>query len=210
MKYVDLTHLIEPNMPVFPGTEQPEFEYPVSIAKDGFLETKLHMYSHTGTHMDAPAHLIEGKPFLNEMDITQYCGKAAVIDATNVDIWIDLDMLLKYEETINKIDFILIKTGWDKLWGKANYFEDFPCLSKEACEWLVSKNIKGIGLDTISIDPVSSMDMVNHMIVLGSDMVIIENLKDLNLLGGEIVQFFTFPLNFVNSDGSPVRAVAAY
>ncbi len=210
MKYIDLTHLIEPDMPVFPGTEQPEFEYPVSIDKDGFLETKLHMYSHTGTHMDAPAHLIEGKPFLNEMDIAQYCGKATVIDATNVEKWIDLNMLLKYEELINKIDFVLIKTGWDKLWGKANYFENFPCLSKEACEWLVSKNIKGIGLDTISIDPVSSTDMVNHMIILGSDMVIIENLKNLNLLGSEIVQFFTFPLNFINSDGSPVRAVAAY
>ncbi len=52
--------------------------------------------------------------------------------------------------------------------------------------------------------------MVNHMIVLGSDIVIIENLKNLNLLGSEIVQFFTFPLNFINSDGSPVRAVAAY
>ncbi len=119
-------------------------------------------------------------------------------------------MLLKYEELINKIDFVLIKTGWDKLWGKPNYFENFPCLSKEACEWLVSKNIKGIGLDAISIDPVTSTDMVNHMIVLGSDIVIIENLKNLNLLGSEIVQFFTFPLNFINSDGSPVRAVAAY
>lgn len=209
MKYIDLTQLIEPNMPVFPGTEQPEFEYPVSIEKDGFLETKLHMYSHTGTHMDAPAHLIEGKPYLNDMDITKYCGDAVLIDVEEGVKIITLQHIKKYENEITKSDFVIIKTGWSKFWGKDEYFGDFPVLDTEATEWLVSKNLKGIGLDTISIDPVNSTKMPNHMIVLDKELIIIENLTNLSAIGSSSCKFFCFPLKFKNSDGSPIRAVAA-
>lgn len=210
MKYIDLTHVMRPDMPVFPGTEKPVFEKPVSIEKDGFLETQFHMYSHTGTHMDAPAHLLQGQPYLNEMDVSQFCGKAVVLDVKTAKGWIEIEHLRPYEEQIQKADFVILKTGWSQFWGQNRYFEAFQCLSVEAVEWLVNKALKGIGLDTISIDPVDSKDMPNHKIVLGRQMVIIENLTNLDALEAEVVDFFCFPLKFEASDGSPIRAVAAY
>ena len=59
MLTVDLTHIIHPDMPVYPGTEQPVFEAGTSLEIEGFLEKKISFFSHTGTHMDAPAHIIK-------------------------------------------------------------------------------------------------------------------------------------------------------
>ena len=66
MKVIDLTHTIREDMPVYPGTETPELSPASSYEKDGFKETLLHMYSHTGTHMDPPAHLYEGRTTLDQ------------------------------------------------------------------------------------------------------------------------------------------------
>lgn len=52
MKVTDLTHIIDTDMPVFPGTEPPIFELANTFEKDGFREAKITMYSHTGTHID--------------------------------------------------------------------------------------------------------------------------------------------------------------
>lgn len=60
MKIVDLSHTISPDMPAYPGTEQPIFKIGRTIENDGFLEKEITLYSHTGTHIDAPAHLIKG------------------------------------------------------------------------------------------------------------------------------------------------------
>ena len=60
MKVIDLTHMIESTMPVYPGTEPPIFEPANTYEKDGFKETKITMFTHTGTHMDPPAHLYQG------------------------------------------------------------------------------------------------------------------------------------------------------
>ena len=64
MRVLDLTHTIAENMPVYPGTETPIFVGANTYEKDGFKETKLTMYTHTGTHMDPPAHLFAGRTTL--------------------------------------------------------------------------------------------------------------------------------------------------
>ena len=60
MTVIDLTHTIREDMPVYPGTEQPRLTTACTVSQCGYRETLLHMYSHTGTHMDAPAHMIDG------------------------------------------------------------------------------------------------------------------------------------------------------
>lgn len=87
--------------------------------------------------------------------------------------------------------------------------EIFPVLSKVACSWLINFELKGVGLDVISIDPVDdTLDLINHRIVLGKGMVIIENLTNLDLIGDELFTFSCLPLKIENADGSPVRAIA--
>jgi len=76
MKIIDLTHSISPNMPVYPGTEPPVFITGCSIDDISFLEKKITLYSHTGTHMDAPAHLIKGSKTLDLLPIEHFYGKA--------------------------------------------------------------------------------------------------------------------------------------
>ena len=84
MRIVDFTHIIEPTMPVYPGTEPPHLTAANTYEKDGFRETLLEIYSHTGTHMDAPAHIIPGRPTLDTLPTERFVGKALVIDCSCV------------------------------------------------------------------------------------------------------------------------------
>ena len=84
MKIIDLTHTISGEMPVYPGTEKPKLSAANTIAADGFKETILNMYSHTGTHTDSPAHLFENGKSLDEFPASMFCGKAVMLDCRNV------------------------------------------------------------------------------------------------------------------------------
>ena len=118
MKVIDLTHNIKENMPVFPGTEPPKLAPASTFETDGFRETLLTMFSHTGTHMDAPAHVREDGITLDKFPADKFVGKAIVIDCSDLsegDI-IDISYIDKYKVMIEYADFVLFKTNWDKYW----------------------------------------------------------------------------------------------
>jgi arylformamidase len=210
MGLIDLTHVVKPGMTVFPGTEPPVFEIGSSIDRDGFEEKKITMFSHTGTHMDAPAHIIAGARRLDEFPIGKFSGRACVVDVNrNAAGKIDLEVLKSRAEAILESDFVILRSGWSQRWDSAEYFRDFPVLSPDAAHWLVDANIKGVGLDMISVDEVDSTDFAVHNILLGADLVIIENLTNLEALPDSELTFYCFPLRIEQADGSPVRAVAA-
>ena len=83
MRVLDFTHRIEPDMPVYPGTEPPRLSPANTYEKDGFRETLLSLYSHTGTHMDAPAHLFAHQPTLDALPAAQFVGPALVVDCSD-------------------------------------------------------------------------------------------------------------------------------
>jgi len=209
MEILDLTHLIEPGMPVFPGTEPPEIMEANTIKKDGFKEKKLSMYSHTGTHMDAPAHLFDGGKTLDQYDIGRFFGKAFLVDVVDQGGKIGKKVLESFEKQFYEADYALFHTGWSAYWGKDEYFSNFPCLDNEAAAYLASFQLKGVGFDTISADPVEDSTLANHRVFLGKEMVIVENLKNLDKLTGEGFFWFScMPLKTIDADGSPVRASA--
>lgn len=208
MKLFDMTHLIKEDMPVFPGTERPILKIANTIEKDGFKETLMSMFSHTGTHMDAPSHIFEDRKNLDEFDIAYFSGEAFVMDFSQKQMGekIDIDEVSKYEEKINRSDYVIIRTGWDRYWGMDEYYQEFPVLTKEATEYIVQKKIRGIGLDTISLDSMKDSLLQNHRIVLSSDMVIIENLTGLEVFGEELFTVYFMPLKYKAADGAPIRA----
>jgi kynurenine formamidase len=209
MNFIDLTHVVQPGMTVFPGTEAPVFEVGSSIEADGFEEKKITMFSHTGTHMDAPAHIIPGAMTLDQFDIEQFGGKACVVDVSGIEnAKIEVGTLEARAEAIGVCDFVILRSGWDRLWESEEYFEGFPVLSPEAAQWLVEAGIKGLGIDMISVDEVDSTDFAVHNILLDANLVIIENLTNLELLPDSVFSFYCFPLRIDQADGSPVRAVA--
>ncbi len=206
MKIIDLTHHIKPDMAVFPGTEQPVFQ---KIDIEGYRELKMTLYTHTGTHMDAPYHIINNARTLDAFPIDKFTGRAMVIDCRNLtNEKITTDFLAPFEERIARISFLLLNSGWHAKWNTPEYFGNFPTLTAEAALWLTKFNLKGIGLDTISLDPVTDMALPNHHIVLKNEILIIENLTNLNSLPSGEFTFQCFPLKIENADGSPVRAVA--
>lgn len=211
MKVIDLTHAIRPHMPVYPGTEPPSLVPANSYEKDGFRETKLSIYSHTGTHIDAPAHLFADKKTLDDFPASQFVGKALVIDCRHLGAAeaITLAELAPYGNAVHEVDFLLFCTGWDKYWGTPAYFGDYPCIDGDVLALILAGNYKGIGFDVISLDAMHHDPLGRHRILFSQKEIInIENLKDLHLLGSEPVMFACLPLKVENADGCPARAVA--
>ncbi|MBI9102487.1 MAG: cyclase family protein [Spirochaetales bacterium] len=209
MKIIDLTHEICQGMPVFPGTEPPVLLDANTFENSGFREKKISMYSHTGTHIDAPAHMLKEGVSLDRLDISHFMGEAFIFDfSKNNSKQIEIEDLKPYEDKLKHTDFLIIKTGWDQYWGDDKYYEDFPALSLKAAEWLAEFNLKGLGVDSISIDPMSSTDFEVHKILLARNILSIENLTNLDSIKGERFTLSILPLKSRDADGSPVRAVA--
>ena len=211
MKAIDLTYTIKEEMTVFPGTEMPKLINTSNYEKDGFRETSISIYSHVGTHMDPPAHIYPDRTTLDEFPASQFVGKGLVIDCRDLNEGEDitLDCILKYGKKAEEVDFLLFNTGWDKYWGTDKYFGDYPCVNDDVLDYVVNGNYKGIGFDTIGIDPVLDENLSRHKkLFKDKDIVNIENLKNLELCGEEIFKFSCCPLKIENSDGAPVRAIA--
>lgn len=208
MKAYDLTHIIHESMPVYPGTSPPKLTPVNTLAIDGFAETLLTIYSHTGTHMDAPAHMSIDGLTLDQMDVERFIGPAVCIDVRNTGKYITLEDLIPHQASIGESDFVLFCTGWSNKWGEPEYYKGFPVLEEAAANWLAAHSLKGIGIDSISVDPTESHDYPNHGILFGACLFIIENLKNLEEIIGKKVLLTCLPMNYEKSDGAPVRVVA--
>lgn len=207
-KIIDLTHPISEGMPVYPGTEPPILETECTIEDIGFLEKKITLFSHTGTHMDAPAHLIKNAKTLDKFSASQFYGRALLLDLTNIKgSIVGLREIESVKNEIQDVEFVVLFTGWSKYWGSDKYFKDYPVLSVEAAEKLSGFGLKGIGLDTISADKIDTVDYEVHNLFLQKNTVIIENLTNLSELSVNKFIFSCFPMSFKDADGSPVRAV---
>ena len=205
MKVYDLTHTMRNDMPVYPGTEQPRLTTACTIEEVGYRETLLHMYSHTGTHMDAPAHMLPDGAALDRYPGEKFVGAAIVVDCRG-EKDISLPLLQRYD--LSGVDFVLFCTGWDKKWGTPAYYENFPCLTAEAAAYLAALPLKGVGEDSISLDPCDSTEFPNHITLMKAGFINTENLTGLDALLGRRFTFVTLPLKFENADGCSCRAIA--
>jgi kynurenine formamidase len=210
MQVIDLTHVISPEMPVYPGTEPPIFAPANSLEVDGFKETLITMYTHTGTHMDPPAHLAAEGRTLDKFDVAKFVGKGFVVDCQSFKAGEKIGIEYFKEKTKNAgdVDFFLFYTGWSKKWGSEEYFGDFPVIAPELVDEMARVKPKALGFDTISIEPIRDEALPMHHVVLPEEVLIIENLDNLDLLIGKDFMFCALPLKFKDGDGSPVRAIA--
>ena len=218
MKIIDLTYPIAENMPMYPGTDAPTLHIAYNHDEYGFMETQISLYSHTGTHIDAPAHLYKNGLTLDKYPIEQFVGKALVVDCRNLKkgAKISMPLLEKKGSMLYESDFVLFLTGHSNLWGHPNYFVNFPIMSHEVVEWINCRKLKGIGIDAPSFDPVAigELEQVtdglrNHRAILKTNnTVLLENLCRLGEIGNELFTLFALPLNTLNADGAPARIIA--
>lgn len=208
MKIIDLTHWIEAGMPVYPGTESPILEEANTIARDGFAEKKLSLYSHVGTHMDAPAHMLAGGRTLDSYPIASFYGRAVLADFSEKRLArIELADLQPYAQRLQAAQFLILRTGWGERWGSPSYFKDFPALSAGAADWLVQTGVRGLGTDAISIDRIDDPAFPVHQRIFAAGFFAIENLANLAQLP-DAFNLGCFPLAVRAADGAPARVVA--
>lgn len=208
MKIIDLTHTIEPDMPVFPGTEAPVIIQANTVEADRFAEKKITFYSHTGTHMDAPAHMLRGARTLDAFAAGDFFGQAVMADVRQTpSTLIELEYLAGLEPALRRASFLILRTGWAEKWGQKAYFEGFPALSETTARWLVGLGIRGLGVDAISIDRMEDHHFPVHHILFEAGLFAIENLTNLAQLPAEF-DLACFPLCIKDADGAPTRAAA--
>jgi arylformamidase len=205
-KIIDLSHVIQEGMPVYPGTDPPRLKQSARVRDDGFNELRIEITTHTGTHIDAPAHLINGGKTLDSFSAGQFTGKACIISCTNLKT-VSREIIESSLDGKTLPDFLIFRTGWERYWGEADYFRGFPVPDPEAAEYMSSLPLKGVGVDAPSFDPYGSTDLPNHLLILGKEILLIENLCNLH----NLPEYFTFcclPLRIKDADGSPARAMA--
>jgi kynurenine formamidase len=204
--FIDLTQTIDGDMPVFPGTDPVQIAQKFTLAKDGFAELVIRMVSHTGTHIDAPRHLLPSGKSLDDYPVSFFIGKAMILDLGPDDI--SDETLASREKELRETDFLLLRTLCAKRWGRPDYFEEMPSPSLDTVKKLCSHKLRGIGIDAISIDPIRSISLDNHHNILGRNMIIIENLTNLHRLPDQPFRLIALPLKVAGSDGFSARVVA--
>ena len=219
-EWVDLSHTLEEDIPAYPTharfgkTLYESYEY-----GDAARHYGLTMSEHTGTHMDAPLHFISEGPAhygTDEIPLGRLAGRAATIGATDLgaDDLVKVGYIEAWEEEhapIEAGDRVLIRYGWDLRWATGpegrRFLEGWPGLSGEAAQYLVGKGVTLVGCDTLAIDAAGSTEHPAHYALLGSEVYIFENLKNLDRLP-PFCLFLALPLKIKGGSGSPVRAVA--
>lgn len=206
MTIIDLSHEIEPNMTVYPGTPRPQIEPLSKHDSHGYAELQITFTTHTGTHLDVPYHVLPQGRGLDQMSLGKFMGKAFCVDVRGMKA-VTVDFLKQFG--LNDIDFLIFYTGMSKYWKTGDYLtKQFAVLTEKAANYLVRTGLKGVGLDAISIDRTDSESLPIHRILLSNEVIIVENLTNLSKLIGKKFEFFAMPLKIKAADGSPVRAIA--
>jgi arylformamidase len=209
MKLIDLSHPLLDDMPVYPGSESPLFETVATVNHEGYAEKRITLFSHTGTHLDAPSHILSQGLSLDRLPVDHFAGSASVLDfSSHSGQSIEIDDLIPYRYLIQNSDFILIYTGWSRHWGLEAYYTGYPVLSGNAADWIGGFRLKGLGVDAISVDPPQAQGLPVHRSLLEQQTILVENLNRLQDLPQSGFTFFALPLRIQDGDGSPVRAVA--
>ena len=207
MELIDLTHTITENMPLYPGYAAPQLDHE---DKAGWQSSRLALSSHCGTHVEGPRHGDAAAKALELTPLSQFFGLALMLDVSGcAGQEISREALAAHEEELKCCEFLVLKSGWDRKWGKEEYFAGYPVLSKEAAEYVAGfEFLLGVGTDAVSVDPVGSPDLPVHQALFKGGKIIVENLCNLDSVQGRNFLLCCLPLKYSGADASPVRAAA--
>ncbi|MBN1951223.1 MAG: cyclase family protein [Bacteroidales bacterium] len=203
---IDLSHQVSRETLVYPGDPPLKFITEASIEIEGYRLTQYSFGSHTGTHIDAPSHLIKEGKSLDEFPLDHFVGRACTLDCSNTR---EIPAGLIEEVLGGTIpEFLLLYTAADEKWGTDAYFRDYPVLSDEAADLLAGLPLKGLGIDAPSFDLPEDTHYPIHKKILRKDILLLENLTRLNQTLSSPFTLFCFPLNLRGADASLSRICA--
>ncbi|HVT80192.1 MAG TPA: cyclase family protein [Phycisphaerae bacterium] len=210
MKIIDLSQPLFdgcPNCPVHPPVR---IEITGSHAKDGpegWHMEHLSFTSHTGSHVDAPLHKLQGGDSLDAFPLECWTGPARVVDfrGAAADARITAEMLSSRLPASIRDEWILLATGFgDKRAKSQEWLHHPPVLAADGARWLVEKGARGVGIDHFSIG-----DAETHSILLGKPVLIVEELhfpSEVYALS-QAVLFMALPIHLKSASGAPCRPV---
>lgn len=193
-----------PDMHFYPGDPTLEQTQIRAIKRgDAANLTHLSLGAHTGTHVDAPAHFIDGAPTLDRVPLDRMVGPAQVLDLRGRAA-IDAEALRRF--VLRAGDIVLFRTDNSERWEKPGFQQDFTYVTLDAAEYLVERGVKTIGMDYLSIEQFGSKDFAVHKLLLGKGVFVIEGL-DLRAITPGPYFLSCLPLKLEGVDGAPARAV---
>jgi arylformamidase len=198
----DISVPIRSDMPIYAGDPDVELERASSIAEGGHANvSKLSMGVHTGTHVDAPVHFLEGAPGMESVSLDALCGPAVVVDGTRLDGDTIGQSDLESLDLPEGAERIILKTRNSELWNQDAFTRDFLRLDGSGARYLISRGVRTIGIDYLSVG-----DHEAHRELLGAGVVPVEGL-DLRKIAPGAYTLICLPLDLVGSDGAPARTI---
>jgi arylformamidase len=199
---IDISLSLSESTIVYPGNPKVELEAMPS-ATSGSVISKIVFGSHTGTHVDAPQHVIENGEPLDQISLETFVGNCRVIDCTSDTESVSRKTL--ENANVQKNERILLKTT-NSLRGFEKFYDDYVFVSPEATSYLAEKEVSLVAIDYLSIKQRGSKDNSPHTNLLSRNIPIIEGVDLSKVQAGEYF-LVLLPLKFINIDGAPARAI---
>jgi len=210
-KAVDLTHELHNGMPIYPGDPAPSFVSYATLEKSGVNLTKLTLGSHTGTHIDAPRHFIPDGIGVDQISPNKLVGEAYVADMSSKPIGSGItgqDLRRTLEAKVAEDDIVVIYTGCSEHWGDDSMNSNYTYLTGDAANYLVSKKVRAVGIDFLSVEKFHAPTPIAHKTLLGEGIFIIESLNSATKqFVGKRVLMLCLPIKLQNGDGAPSRII---
>lgn len=207
MKIYDVTVAVSEHVPIYEGDPRVEIESVKSIGEgDNANVSNLCFGAHTGTHIDAPNHFIDGTRRVEDLDLDKLVGRCRVIEVDDSVISIEPSHLAGLEG----VERVLFKTRNSSFWSEPEkgFRTDFTYLSPESARILADGGVKLVGIDYLSIEKFGSSDFATHITLLEKEVVILEGIDLRNISPGDY-EVICLPLKYVGGtgDGAPARTI---
>jgi arylformamidase len=201
----DITRTIRPGIAVWPGDPAFDLTWASSLtAGDASNVARVSLGVHTGTHVDAPHHILSSGAPIDEIALDTFIGKVTVADAAERP-WIDAGFVRHLLSLNPEPHRLIFRTAaWAA--GADTFPNQYPSIAPEAAEVLTAAGIVLVGTDAPSVDPPDSADLPAHHTLLSAGTCILENLLLDDVPPGDY-ELIALPLRIAGADASPVRAV---
>lgn len=202
MKMYDISMLIHADIQVYKNIDgkRPAFETTADFTTASHHETRLHLDAHTGTHIDAPLHMIEGGKTIESVSLDKLIGKVRVLDLTHVVDGITKSDLESHH--IQPNEFILCKTRNS---SEDTFNFEFIYVKQDAAAYLAEVGVRGVGVDGLGVER-SQPGHETHIALLSKDIVVLEGLRLQEVPAGEYLMV-ALPLKLTGIDAAPARVV---
>ena len=203
--WIDVSVPIGPGTPIFVGDPSFRIDLAASMAAGAICNvSRVEMGVHTGTHLDAPRHFIEGAAATESISLDECIGPAWVVDATALSATITATDIARLDIPAGETR-LLFKTPNSELWGKPGFQSGFIALDGGAAAVLVERGVRLVANDYLSIAPFGD-PVATHRVLLGASVVILEGTDLRNVQPGP-VDLLCLPIRLAGSDGVPARAL---